>query len=205
MDNVYLFDLDSTVTREEILPSISKLAGLENEISKITEQAMMGEIPFEDNFRQRIKILSNISVKEASTVVEGIKLNEQIVKFIQQNKQKCFIVTSNLDAWINKLIAKIGMTDNLFCTKANIADDKITGVDTILKKEQIIGKFPNNKIIAIGDGNNDIKMLEQADVGIAFGGVRKISPKLLEVCDFAVYTEERICNLLNQIEGNVII
>ena len=65
-DYVFLFDLDSTVTKKEILPEISVLINKEKEIREVTESTMKGEIPFEESFQRRVKILSQISVKRVN-------------------------------------------------------------------------------------------------------------------------------------------
>ncbi len=103
----FLFDLDSTITKQEILPTVSKMVSKEKEMRELTEKTMQGELPFKESFLQRVDILKNIPISEVQNIVENIELNEYIVKFIKENRDRCFIVTGNLDIWIYKLLKKM--------------------------------------------------------------------------------------------------
>ena len=198
--NVFLFDLDSTVTTQEILPEISKKINKEQEMVELTERTMMGSIDFEESFRSRVKILSEISVSDVADLISEIMLGKEIVEFIQKNKDNCYIVTSNLDVWIEKLMKKIGMEDHCFCSHAIVQDDKIIDIEKILKKEDAVNNFKDNYgIVAIGDGSNDRNMLECADISIAYGGVRNIAPILLEIVDYAIYDEKKLVEFLSRL------
>lgn len=200
MKKVFLFDLDSTITREEILPTIAEEIGKGEEMRFLTESAMMGDMPFEESFRARVKILSDIPVSKVVSRVKKIKLNSRLVDFIKKNRDICYVVTGNLDIWIDGLMTDLNMEDRVFCSQASVKDDKISKIENILKKEESVEKFDGIKVVAIGDGSNDYAFLKKADIGIGFGGVRKIAPNLLEVCNYAVYTEEKLCELLELIK-----
>ncbi len=200
MKKVFLFDLDSTITKEEILPTIAAEIRKRDEMRFLTESTMMGEMPFEDSFKARVKILSNVSVPDVRERVARVSLNEKLVEFINKNRELCFVVTSNLDVWIDELMQRIGMKGRVFCSHASVEDDKIEKIEKILKKEEPLLHFDDAYVIAVGDGSNDYDFLRMADCGIGFGGVRRIAPKLLEVCDYAVYTEDKLCELLETIK-----
>ena len=200
MKNIYLFDLDSTITKAEILPTIAKKIGKEKEMRELTEKTMKGDIPFIKSFKNRVDILKGIDVDVVSDMISNIPVNEKLVEFLNKNKEKCYIVTSNLDVWINKLIDKIGMTGHCYCSNAKVENNKITKIENIISKEDAI-KFHEGNIVAIGDGSNDKDMLAKANISIAFGGVRNVSPKLFDVADYAVYDENKLYELLNRLEG----
>lgn len=201
MNKKFLFDLDSTITSEEILPIIAAEIGKRDEMCFLTESTMMGEMSFDDSFIARIKILSSIPVSRARECVANVRLNEKLVEFIKRNKEHCYIVTSNLDVWIDELIRRMGMEGRVFCSHALVKGDRIDVVKRIIKKEESILNFNDAYVVAVGDGGNDYNFLKMADCGIGFGGVRRIAPRLLEVCDYAVYTEDKLCELLEAIRG----
>ena len=163
---VYIFDLDSTITKLEILPEISKMIGKDKEMRELTEKTMKGEIPFKHSFIQRVNILKDISVKQINNIISEIPLNEKIVQFINENKESCYIVTGNLDVWISGLMHKIGMDNHYFCSKAIDKDDKIDKVISVIDKRLTAEQFVQ-PIVSVGDGDNDVCMLEKADIGIA--------------------------------------
>lgn len=193
---VFFFDLDSTITKEEILPKISSAINKNELMRSITEKTMMGLIPFEESFTSRVDILKDIPINEVAEMIKNIKLNEKLAKFINDNKDRCYVVTCNLDVWISELMKEIGMEEHCYCSKAKITNNKIECIDKILSKDEVFKEFDNSYIVAIGDGSNDRKMLEKADIGIGFGGVRNIAPSLLEVCNYAIYDEETLVNFL---------
>ena len=174
---IFLFDLDSTVTKQEILPTISKRLGIYERMSELTESTMRGEIPFKQSFLQRVELLKDVPVSEVNEMVSRIQLNNHLVDFIQKNHDRCHIVTGNLDVWIDGVIRKLGMERNTFCSKAIVV-------------------LP---FVAIGDGNNDAEMIEAAEVGIGYGGVREIAPAVLACASHAIYDEEKLVEFLERL------
>lgn len=197
-DNIFLFDLDSTITKVEILPEISKFIGVEDEIKKLTEDTTQGSIPFKYSFLKRVEILGKIDVDTVSDMIEKLPLNENIAKFVEENRDSCYIITGNLDVWIYKLLERIGMREHCYCSKALVEDRRIKKVISVLDKgrqvDQIVQPF-----ISIGDGDNDSAMAEKAKIAIGFGGVRDIAPSLMRTIDYAFYNEITLYNFLNSI------
>ena len=194
-DYIFLFDMDSTITRKEVLPEVAKKINRIEEMRRLTEATMMGEIPFRTSFLQRVEILSDIPVQEVNQIVSEIPLNDSIVNFIQKNRNRCYIVTGNLDVWINGLMKKIGMENHCYCTKADVVDDYISKIVSVADKELIVRQFVQ-RIVMIGDGDNDSGMARMSDIAIGFGGVRDIAPSLIRNIDFAFYDDKRCADFL---------
>lgn len=195
---IFLFDLDSTITRQEILPTIAKKMDLYEEMQKITESTMNGEIPFKQSFLQRVELLKQIPVSEVSKAIEQIELNEKLVEFIRTNRDRCYIVTGNLDVWIDGLMGKLGMEKNVFCSKATVTEDHIQDIFSVMNKSAVISQMIV-PFVAVGDGNNDAEMIEAAEIGIGYGGVREIAPAVLECVTHAIYSEDKLVEFLNRL------
>lgn len=194
-DYIFIFDMDSTITRKEVLPEISKRIDRLSEMRQLTEATMRGEIPFRTSFLKRVKILSDISVREINEIVSMIDINNSIANFIINNRDRCYVVTGNLDIWISGLMKKLGMEEHTYCSKADVVNDRISKVVSVIDKELTIKQFVQ-PMVAIGDGDNDAGMCRLADIGIGFGGVRDIAPALLRSCDYAFYEEKRCADFL---------
>lgn len=195
---IFIFDLDSTVTAEEILPKVAELVGKKEEMVELTENTMQGVIPFKESFLSRVKLLSDTSISFVQEEIANIKLNENVVEFIRQNKERCYILTGNLDVWICKLMDKIGLNNHYFCSKATKENDRIKNVVSVVDKKNIISQFIN-PLVVIGDGNNDAEMIDMANIGIGFGGVRNIAPAVLDTCNYATYSETQLVKFLNEL------
>lgn len=195
---IFLFDLDSTVTREEILPTISKELGVYEMMSSLTESTMHGELPFKQSFLRRVSLLRDIPVSKVRELVRRIKLNEQIVDFIKTNRERCYIVTGNLDVWIEDLIKELDMEKNLFCSRAMVKNDYIQDVFSVIDKNAVVGQLLL-PFVAVGDGNNDAEMIEAAEIGIGFGKVREIAPSVLTCASHVVYDENKLVDFLERL------
>lgn len=195
---MFLFDLDSTVTSQEILPTIAKKVGIYEKMSSLTESTMRGEMPFKQSFLQRVELLKHIPVSEVRQMVAEIQLNELLVDFIRNHQDICYIVTGNLDVWIEDLVQKIGMERNTFCSKALVRDDYIQDVFSIVDKNAVVSQMVL-PFVAVGDGNNDAEMIEAAAIGIGYGGVREIAPSVLACAGYAIYNEKTLVEFLQRL------
>lgn len=198
MEYKFVFDLDSTITKKEILPTIAERFGLGEVVQEQTEAAMRGKVPFEESFRQRVTLLTHCPVSEAARLVAGIPLNEHIAAFIRENPERCYIATGNLDVWIEGLVERLGLTTaHVFCSKTIVLGDRIAQISEVFcpqQKAELVRRLamPGAEIVAVGDGANDIEMCRAADIGIAFGGVREVPEGLRGVCAHT-FNDDRAC------------
>ena len=197
MRRAFIFDLDGTITRDEILPLIAAEIGLEEEIRDLTDLTMRGVIPFEASFKMRFAMLRSVSVAKVRAAICNVVLDKEITEFIRSNLQHCYIATGNLQNWIEPLIEQLQC--KVFCNTADEKGGYLTKLHPlILKSVPVIElKSTYEQVIAIGDGANDVPMFEAADIGIAFGGVHKPDAGLLNIADYIVYESRALCRLLN--------
>ena len=206
-NRVFLFDLDATVTKEEILPALAEQVGLLEEMQEMTEKTMRGEIPFQSSFLARVEMLKTIRVSRVAEIVEKTPLNEELVQFIHAHASRCYIVTGNIDVWIEELIKRIGLPmSHCYCSSASVSDDYITSVNSVVDKEKIAKQFVV-PVVAVGDGSNDAEMVRLADVGIGYGGVRPVAYSLMCNATHVICNEHRLCSFLHTLcadEGEAI-
>lgn len=195
----YIFDLDGTVTKEETLPIISKYFNVSKEMEELTKRTVQGEVPFVESFIKRCYILGNLSVKEVANLLENVKLYSRVLGFIQEHKSQCIIATGNLSCWTHKLAERIGC--EFYCSEAIVRDDKVIKLKEILKKEDLVSKYKKNgdRVVFIGDGNNDVEAMRQADISIASGLTHAPTVGVVAVADYMVVDEEALCRQLNQL------
>jgi HAD superfamily phosphoserine phosphatase-like hydrolase len=197
MKTAYCFDLDGTVTVEEMLPMLSKEIGLYEEIEALTEATIKGLIPFRKSFLLRCRLLSEIPVSRVQAIVGGIGLHEMIVEFIKEKPGVCFIVTGNLDVWIKPLLEKLGCAS--LCSIATVQEDRLKQVEHVLNKGAAVQGLRSQfeRIVSIGDGMGDVSMFEASDVRIAFGGVHPPIQSLIQFSDYVTFSQRGLCQLLN--------
>lgn len=198
MGTFYCFDLDGTVTRQEILPAIASEVGMSEEIALLTSLTMRGLVPFESSFRLRCRILREVSVSRVREIVADIPLDPEIEEFIHNNRERCAIVTGNLDVWVKELVERMGC--QAFTSIGDVNGDRLDGVRRMLRKSESVESIRTqgwNRVVAIGDGFNDIPMLQDADVGIGFGGVHPPVAEVVELADYVVYGGASLCRLLS--------
>lgn len=195
----FIFDLDGTVTSQETLPIISDHFGLSKEIKKITKQTIQGNIPFVESFIKRVHVLGKLPVDEISTLLEKTLLYPKIVNFINENKNNCIIATGNLDCWVEKLSKKIGC--QCFTSCADVKNNQVSKITQILKKENIVKRYKDlgEKVVFIGDGNNDMEAMRIADTSIACGLTHRPAKSILTITDYLIFNEDALCRQLNQL------
>jgi len=197
MKTAFCFDLDGTVTRQEILPLISREVNLWEEIKLLTQLTLKGDIPFETSFKLRVKLLQTVPISTVAKIVQNVMLNETIVKFIKANNENCYIVTGNLDVWVGTFIeSELGC--RYYSSKAEYTGNNLQGISAVLNKGEAITEISKDydRVVSIGDSMNDCPMFEKANIRIAFGGVHQPVENLITISDFIVYHEKSLITIL---------
>ena len=194
----FAFDLDGTVTCEETLPVLAWELGLAEEMALLTRLTMEGKLPFRQSFRLRYYVLRNLPMERIHRVMDQIPLEPAIVQFIREHADSCAIVTGNLELWIEPILRKLGCR----CFSSSERQGNVPGLPEIqfVDKRAAVRTLKQefNQVIAIGDGFNDIPMLEEADVAVVYGGVHPPSEGVLSVADYVARNGEELCGILRK-------
>lgn len=176
-----VFDMDSTLIQAEVIDELAKEAGVGEQVSEITELAMQGELNFNESFTKRLSLLKGLDESVLEKIAAGLELTEgaeRLTKTISALGYKTAIISGGFTYFGEYLQNKLGI-DYVFANYLDIKDGKCTGevVGEIVdgaKKSVIVKQLAKQldidlqQIIAIGDGANDLPMLNTAGLGIAF-------------------------------------
>jgi phosphoserine phosphatase len=175
------FDMDSTLIQTEVIDELAKHAGVGAQVSKITESAMRGEIDFKESFKQRVALLNGLDESVMKDIAEKLPLTEgceRLFKTLHKFGYKTAILSGGFTYFGNYLKNKLGI-DYVFANELEIIEGKLTGnyvgeiVDGNKKAEYLkLIAFKEDlhlqQVIAVGDGSNDLPMINLAGLGIAF-------------------------------------
>lgn len=196
MKAAYCFDFDGTITSTELLPSIAAELGIAEEVETLTRLTMDGLIPFEQSLRLRAMLLNQVPVDVVHEIVRTVPLDADILRFIDSHSSSCFVVTGNLDLWLEPLADRLPCP--VFASHAH-RDGSMIKVDHVLDKGDAVRDLRAqgfDLIVAIGDGANDRPMLVEADLAIAFAGVHAPAWAAVEASDFVAFEGGALCRLL---------
>jgi len=188
------FDLDNVLIDGEAIDEIGKLMGVESKISEITKKAMEGDLDFETSLNQRVALLKGASVEDIREVVFKIPFMEGAEETIAELKKRGYkiaTITGSFEIVAERMKDTLGL-DYAFSNILHEEEGKLTGqvsgplvkgskaevLKEIMEMENIIAE----ETAAVGDGANDVSMLEEAGLGIAFNA----KPVLKEKADVIV-------------------
>lgn len=202
----FLFDLDGTLTREETLPIIASKFDLSEEITPLTRETIVGNVPFVESFITRVNLLRNIPPFAIADTLEDVPLYDLLIDFIKNNHDICVVVTGNCDIWVDRLMHKIGCEYK--SSKVKFIDNKVS-LQYILKKEDVVEEYKKQGyfVVFVGDGNNDSEAMRRADLSIACGLTHMPAISVLNICDYAIFSEtalyQQLCNIINPASGGL--
>lgn len=175
-------DMDSTIINVECLDELADFAGVKAQVSEITERAMRGELAFEGALRERVGMLKGLSVGALQACYDDrVKLNpgaRTLVRTMAEHGARCALVSGGFTFFTSRVAEAAGFHLNRANTLIE-ADGKLTGTvgDPILGKEaklaalqeetSALGLTPADAL-AVGDGANDLAMIEAAGLGVAY-------------------------------------
>ncbi len=176
-------DMDATIIRQETLDELATHLGIHEKISKITEKAMSGELDFSEALRQRVKMLTGLPLAALAKTLDHLEYSAgavAIAKTMARQAAKCMLVSGGFEFFTVPVAEKIGFVRS-FGNRLEIRDGKLTGeiappiIDKSAKEQIVVSQaralgIPLRSVMAVGDGANDVAMLQKAGTGVGYFG-----------------------------------
>ena len=182
MRRLICFDMDSTLIQTECIDELARCAGVGEEVSAITAAAMRGEIDFKESFTRRVRLLKGLDASVMKDIAEHLPFTEgvdRLMSVLKTSGYKIAILSGGFTYFGEYIQKKYGI-DYVYANELEIDNDgKLTGnyvgpiVDGYRKAELLrliaqVEKINLAQTIAVGDGANDLPMISEAGLGIAF-------------------------------------
>ncbi len=190
-----VMDMDSTLIRIEVIDELARVAGVYDKVAAITERAMQGEMNYDESLRQRVALLAGLEAAALERIAAELPLTqgaETLARVLKRLGYRLAIISGGFTHAAEALKRRLGI-DYAFSNNLEIEGGRLTGrvlgpiVNAQRKAEllEIIAQLEGvvlDQVVAVGDGANDILMLEKAGLGIAFHA----KAKLREAADTAI-------------------
>lgn len=185
-------DMDKTIVDAETLDEVAEAVGIGKQVAAITEQAMRGEIEFNTSLKQRVELLKGQSEQAFTDIANACRINPGAEQLLQKSRQVglyTVLISGGFDTIAQPIAQRLGF-DEVHSNRLEVHNGVLTGrvlapiVDANSKRELLLSIATKLGIdpvecCAIGDGANDIPMIMQAGLGIAYQGkpaTRKATP-----------------------------
>lgn len=199
MNKIFLLDVDSTLINEEVIDLLAAQAGVSKEVSQITSSAMAGELDFSESLVKRVSLLAGLSITAIEQVQRKITLTNgaaDLITALQSRGDIVAVVSGGFTEIISPLLATLKIS-RFKANSLEIIEGQLTGkvngeiVDRRAKAEFLkelvaLSGIPLSNTVAIGDGANDIDMIQSAGIGVAFCA----KPALVNVADRVINTRD---------------
>ncbi|KFI85737.1 MULTISPECIES: phosphoserine phosphatase SerB [Bifidobacterium] len=176
-----VMDVDSTLIDEEVIDELGEAAGKGEEIADVTERAMRGELEFCDALRARVALLEGLPVSVFDTVHDKLHFTRgalELIDTLHEHGWKVGVVSGGFHEVVDRLAAE-GHIDLWIANRLDVVDGRLTGKvlgEIVCKTVKLhalrawaerLG-VPMSQTVAVGDGANDIPMIQAAGLGLAF-------------------------------------
>ncbi|HKU36688.1 MAG TPA: phosphoserine phosphatase SerB [Polyangiales bacterium] len=190
-----VMDMDSTLIQIEIIDELARAHGVRDQVAAVTEQAMAGEMDYDESLRRRLALLQGLEVSVLKRLSAELPLTEgaeNLMRALKRLGYRTAVISGGFSVAAESLKAQLGI-DYAYSNTLEVRDGRLTGrvvgaivnakrkaelLDTIAQSEGIL----LDQVIAVGDGANDLLMLEKAGLGIAF----RAKPKLRAAADTSI-------------------
>jgi phosphoserine phosphatase len=190
-----VMDMDSTLIRIEVIDELARAHGVGDQVARITQRAMHGELDYDQSLRERVALLKGLDARVLYELAVNLPLTEgaeTLLRVLKRLGYRTAVISGGFSVAAEALKKRLGI-DFAWSNTLEIADGKLTGrvtgpIVNAQRKAEILEEFagregvPLDQVIAIGDGANDLLMLQKAGHGIAFHA----KPKLREAAHTAI-------------------
>ena len=187
---LFAFDMDSTLIQGEVIDELAKMAGVGEEVSKITAGAMRGDYGFDESFTRRVGLLKGLAAEQVYSLLDRIPLSpgaERLMRTLRLLGYKTAILSGGFNFFARNLQKRLGI-DYVHSNELEIVDGRVTGrvIPPIVngeRKAALLQEIAHKEgisleqVVAVGDGANDIPMISLSGMGIAFHAKPRVRQK----------------------------
>ena len=205
VSGLLVMDVDGTLIRQEGIDLLAQAAGVGEEVAEITEGAMNGDLDFATSLQARVELLKGLETSTFPKILEQIDLTtgaNAFIKELHRRGYKVGLVSGGFHELIDPIAQSLGI-DLVQANRLELADGRLTGkvlgeIVTPKKKKETLLTWAReyhveaSQTIAIGDGANDLPMIEAAGIGIAIMAkpiVSRLAPYRIETRDLRLVLE----------------
>jgi len=192
-----VMDMDSTLIPIEVIDELARAHGVAEQVAAVTERAMAGEMDYDESLRSRLALLRGLDVAVLERLAADLPLTEgaeRLIRVLKRLGYRTAVISGGFSIAADSLKARLGI-DYAYSNTLELKGGKLTGgvvgpivngrrkaelLETIAQAEGVL----LDQVIAVGDGANDLPMLERAGLGIAF----RAKPKLRAAADTSIST-----------------
>lgn len=196
-----VFDMDSTLIQHEVIDEMALDFGIGEDVKKITERAMNGELNFDEALRERVLLLKGFEREKMEKILSRLKLTpgvESLIKEVKKKGYKTAIISGGFRYFAESFKNQLGM-DYAFANELEWDGDKLSGrvlgkIINAQEKARIVEELAKeesislHQVVAVGDGANDLLMLSRAGLGIAFHAKEKVKKEASHRLSFGPMT-----------------
>lgn len=205
VSGLLVMDVDGTLIRQEGIDLLAQAAGVGEEVAELTAGAMNGDLDFATSLHARVELLKGLETSTFPKILEQIDLTtgaDAFIKELHRRGYKVGLVSGGFHELIDPIAQSLGI-DLVQANRLELADGRLTGkvlgeIVTPKKKKETLLTWAReyhveaSQTIAIGDGANDLPMIEAAGIGIAFMAkpiVSRLAPYRIETRDLRLVLE----------------
>ncbi|MFB6299785.1 MAG: phosphoserine phosphatase SerB [Halobacteriales archaeon] len=204
------FDFDGTLSDSEMTVLLGEQQGVAEEMAAITERAMADEIEYATSLRRRAALLEGLSIEAADRAFDAVELRPgtaEVLSTIQNAGLRTAILTGGFDRGVERALSRAETSvDRIIANRLPVEDDALTGdvegpliegtKDDALAELAMEWDIDPGATIAVGDGANDLPMLETAGLAIGFRPKSPVEP----ACDVVVESMAELASVLERKE-----
>jgi phosphoserine phosphatase len=185
-----VLDVDSTLIKQEVIEVLASFAGKEQEVAKVTERAMSGELDFAGSLRARVETLKGMPVSIIAKALEIIQITpgaKELIDYVHQHNGKVAAISGGFEEILEPLAKQLSLDfyrgNQLEVLAGTLSGDVVPPIidkpakATALKEWASYLELNLKSTIAIGDGANDLDMMQVAGLSIGFGAKPRVRAK----------------------------
>jgi phosphoserine phosphatase len=176
-----VLDVDSTLIENEVIEMLAECAGSLTDVAEITERAMSGQLDFQQSLRSRVSTLAGLPTSCFADVAADIRVTQgvpELIAGLHANDSLIGVVSGGFHELLDAVATDLGL-DHWKANRLEIADGRLTGkvlgsiIDARAKADALIewadaAGIPQAQTVAVGDGANDLAMMDAAGLSVAF-------------------------------------